>query len=60
VLGLAGNAAIVRVYPILPVAAPAWAVVAAVATAVTTGIVFSIMPARRAARLDPVTALSGR
>jgi putative ABC transport system permease protein len=48
------------VYPILPVAVPAWAVVAAVATAVTTGIVFSIMPARRAARLDPVTALSGR
>jgi hypothetical protein len=60
VLGLAGNAAIVRVYPILPVATPAWAVAAAVVTAVTTGIVFSIMPARRAARLDPVSALSGR
>jgi len=60
VLGLIGNMAIVRLYPVLPAATPAWAVVAAVATAVTTGIVFSIMPARRAARLDAVMALSGR
>lgn len=60
VLGLAGNLVIVRLYPVLPAATPAWAAVAAVATAVITGIAFSIMPARRAARLDPVLALSGR
>ena len=42
------------------VTTPAWAAVAAVATAVITGIAFSIMPARRAAQLDPVLALSGR
>jgi len=60
VLGLAGNLVILRVYPVLPVTTPAWAAVAAVATAVITGIAFSIMPARRAARLDPVLALSGR
>ena len=60
VLGLVGNAAIVRVYPAIPVTTPAWAMAAAVVTAVATGIVFSIMPARRAARLDAVSALSGR
>jgi putative ABC transport system permease protein len=60
VLGLAGNATIVRVYPTIPVTTPAWAMAAAVVTAVATGIVFSIMPARRAARLDAVSALSGR
>jgi len=45
---------------VLPVAAPWWAVVAALGTAIVTGILFSVLPARRAARLDPVLALSGR
>ncbi|HTT37985.1 MAG TPA: ABC transporter permease [Burkholderiales bacterium] len=58
--GFAGNSLIVRVYPVLPAAAPAWAVAAALVTAVATGVLFSIMPARRAARLDPVAALSRR
>ena len=60
VLGFAGNLVIVRLYPVLPAATPAWAAVAAVVTAVATGIAFSVMPARRAAGLDPVLALSGR
>jgi putative ABC transport system permease protein len=51
---------IVRLYPVLPAVPPVWAVAAAVATAIATGVVFSILPARRAARLDPVTALSRR
>jgi putative ABC transport system permease protein len=59
-LGLAGNAVIVRLYPLLPAVPPTWAVVAAIATAIATGVVFSILPARRAARLDPVMALSRR
>jgi len=59
-LGTAGNALIVKLYPQLPAAPPAWAVAAALATAVFTGVAFSILPARRAARLDPVAALSGR
>jgi len=59
-LGLAGNAVIVRLYPVLPAVPPVWAVAAAIATAIATGVVFSILPARRAARLDPVTALSRR
>jgi putative ABC transport system permease protein len=59
-LGMAGNAVIVRLYPVLPSVAPLWAAAAAVGTAVVTGVLFSILPARRAARLDPVTALSRR
>jgi putative ABC transport system permease protein len=59
-LGIAGNALIVRLYPVLPSVTPLWAAMAAVATAVVTGVLFSILPARRAARLDAVTALSRR
>lgn len=49
-----------RIYPALPVAAPPWAIAAALATAVATGIAFSVLPARRAAALDPVQALARR
>ncbi|GAB4121383.1 MAG: ABC transporter permease [Sideroxydans sp.] len=60
VLGYAGSAVIGLMYPSLPVAPPWWAVLAASATALGTGILFSVWPARRAARLDPVAALAGR
>jgi len=60
VLGEIGSAIIGQVYPALPVAAPWWAVLAAFGTALGTGILFSVMPARRAARLDPVQALARR
>jgi putative ABC transport system permease protein len=33
---------------------------AGVATAILTGIIASLLPASRAARLDPVLALSGK
>ena len=59
-LGLAGSTMIVKLYPQLPAVPPTWAMAAAIATAVLTGVAFSILPARRAARLDPVAALSGR
>ena len=60
VVGYAANALIGRLYPALPVGAPAWAVVLALLIAVASGVVFGLMPARRAARLDPVIALAGR
>ena len=64
VLGLLlGNAAITGLQwmlPTFPVAAPLWAPLAAVTVAIFTGLLFGVLPARRAARLDPVTALSGR
>ncbi len=39
---------------------PLWAPLAAIGVALGTGLTFSLLPARRAARLDPVVALSGR
>lgn len=60
ILGEAGVLVIGKIYPSLPVAAPWWAVLAAIGTSLGTGILFSVWPARRAARLDPVTALAGR
>jgi len=60
ILGEAGVLVIARLYPSLPVTAPWWAVLAAITTSLTTGILFSVWPARRAARLDPVTALAGK
>ena len=59
-LGYAGSFIIGQIYPSLPVSPPWWAVVAACATALGTGILFSVWPARRAAQLDPVTALAGK
>jgi len=58
-LGYLGSGAIQGLYPTLPAQAPAWAVLAAMAVATLTGLVFGILPARRAAALDPVQALSG-
>jgi putative ABC transport system permease protein len=59
-LGQLGSWSIRYAFPDLPANAPLWAIVIAMAVAVLTGLLFSLMPARRAARLDPVLALSGR
>lgn len=47
-------------YPQLPLAVPPWALLAALVVALGTGIVFGVLPALRAARLDPVQSLSRR
>jgi putative ABC transport system permease protein len=57
-VGLAGSWLVTQLYPTLNMTPPIWAAFAAVATAVATGLVFGILPARRAARLDPVLALA--
>jgi len=49
-----------QLYPQIPFAAPWWAVLAAPLTAIVTSAVFTVAPAARAAKLDPVTALSRR
>ena len=49
-----------QLFPAFPLAAPLWAPFAAVGVAVLTGLVFGVLPARRAARMDPVRALMGR
>lgn len=59
-LGYSGEYLAVRLFPEFPIAIPLWASLAASGVSVATGLVFGISPARHAARLDPVQALSGR
>lgn len=58
--GHVGALVIRQLYPQFPAYPPAWAVVAALATALVTGLAFGVLPAQRAARLDPVAALGRR
>jgi putative ABC transport system permease protein len=60
ILGQLGSLGIRHAFPIIPAYAPVWAVTTALLVAVVTGLLFSLLPARRAARLDPVLALSRR
>jgi putative ABC transport system permease protein len=59
-VGELGRSIVAQVYPAIPFQAPWWALVAAPATAVITAVLFTVAPARRAAMLDPVQALSRR
>jgi putative ABC transport system permease protein len=59
-LGHVGAWGVRLAFPQLPAWPPDWAVIAALATALGTGVLFGVLPARRAARLDPVQALSKR
>jgi putative ABC transport system permease protein len=56
-LGQAGAFALRQAFPVFPAYAPDWAVIAGLSTALATGLLFGVMPARRAALLDPVQAL---
>ena len=59
-VGLAGTQVVARMYPDFPVAVPSWSVALALAVAMLTGLVFGVLPARRAAEMDPIDALSKR
>ena len=59
-LGQLGAFALRTALPVLPAYPPDWAVIAALSTALLTGLLFGVMPARRAASLDPVQALAKR
>jgi putative ABC transport system permease protein len=47
-------------YPAVPASPPMWAVVSVLGVALATGTLFGVLPAWRAARLDPVSALRAR
>jgi putative ABC transport system permease protein len=53
-------AALRVIYPAFPLELPVWALLAALAVALFTGLVFGVLPARKAAKLEPVAALAKR
>lgn len=59
-LGYLGAFVVGALYPTFPVAVPWWGTLSALVTAVAFGLAFGTIPARRAAQLDPVRALSNR
>ena len=59
VLGFSGVWGLAIALPDFPIGVPYWAPLAATGTSLATGVVFCLLPARRAARLDPVLALAG-
>jgi putative ABC transport system permease protein len=59
-LGFGAIRVLVAFYPAFPAAPPLWALAAALGLSLVVGAVFGVLPARRAARLDPVVALAGR
>ncbi|HVS01834.1 MAG TPA: ABC transporter permease [Thermoanaerobaculia bacterium] len=59
-VGQLGVLLLLELFPAVPARAPLWAVVAAVGTALVVGVLFGVLPARRASRLEPVAALARR
>ncbi len=59
-VGKLGQLAIGQAFPDIPFTAPWWALIAAPLTAIVTSVLFTVIPARRAAQLDPIQALSKR
>ncbi len=51
---------LVGLYPDLPASPPVWATLAAISLPLVVGMLFGVLPARRASRLDPVEALARR
>lgn len=60
IVGEIGVAVIRSMYPGFPASIPNWTIAAALGAAIATGTVFSLLPARRAALLDPILALARR
>jgi putative ABC transport system permease protein len=59
-IGQLGSLLIRIALPQLPAWPPLWATLASILVALTTGMIAGLLPATRAARLDPIKALSGK
>ncbi len=59
-VGSGGVWLIEQLVPNFPLSVPPWSLAAGVGVAMVTGLVFGVVPAMRAARLDPVVSLSRR
>ena len=59
-LSVVGIRLIERIFTNFPLAIPLWSLWAAVGVSLATGLTFGVLPALRAARLDPVLSLSRR
>jgi putative ABC transport system permease protein len=57
-LAYAGVSGFNTFFPDFPLAVPLWAPLAASAVSLAAGLLFGVLPARRAAGLDPVRALN--
>jgi putative ABC transport system permease protein len=58
-VGFMGNFVLQQYFPDFPFIAPDWALWAAIFMALLCGLLFGLMPAKRAANLNPVVALNG-
>lgn len=58
--GFVSGQLVQQMYPDFPFQTPGWAVPAALGVSCSVGLIFGIMPASHAARLDPVAALMRR
>ncbi len=48
------------IYPTFPVEIPEWGLLSALGVSILTGLLFGVLPARKAARLDAISALAKR
>lgn len=48
------------VYPNFPIKLPDWGLLSSLGVSIVTGLLFGVLPARKAAKLDPIAALAKR